>query len=128
MLKSCKYCGKIHDSKFECTQKPKRKKKYTQQNGFRSTYTWQCKRKEIQERDNYLCQVCIRGRHGDKRYVYNNTSVHHIVPLNEDFSKRLDDANLILLCDTHHEQAEQGIIGRSELTRIVFEQNNPPGG
>ena len=30
MLKSCQYCGKIHDSKYICQEKPNRKKEVTE--------------------------------------------------------------------------------------------------
>ena len=50
--------------------------------------------------------MCIRDR---------DTSVHHIVPLVEDYEKRLDDDNLITLCSRHHEMAEKGDIDRREL-------------
>ena len=48
--------------------------------------------------------------------------MHHIVPLVEDYEKRLDDDNLITLCSRHHEMAEKGDIDRRELLRIAKEQ------
>jgi predicted restriction endonuclease len=39
----------------------------------------------------------------------------------EDFSKRLDDDNLICLCAYHHKMAEAGEIGKDELLEIVSE-------
>lgn len=62
MLKSCKYCGRIHDSKYICPNKPIRNKYKvnTEEDKFRNTYVWQKKRKYIKERDKGLCQVCIR--------------------------------------------------------------------
>ncbi len=46
-------------------------------------------------------------------------SVHHIVPLAEDFNRRLDDGNLITLCGFHHEQAERGVISRELLLELA---------
>ena len=54
-----------------------------------------------------------------RQYNSRELSVHHITPLEEDFSKRLDDDNLITLCPSHHSQADHGIIDRAELYRLV---------
>lgn len=130
MLKSCKYCGRIHDSKLRCGSSRIKMIPRTDKDKFRSTYEWQKKRNETQERDRYLCQACIRNLPGTKRrYEYENTSVHHIIPLEEDYEKRLDDDNLITLCQYHHEQAEKGIISREELQQMIPKMRySPPGG
>lgn len=73
------------------------------------------KRNYIVERDNYLCQVCK----ANGRYTYNNIEVHHIVPIVEDFERRLDDDNLITLCQEHHEKAERGEISKEYLYEIL---------
>ena len=75
---------------------------------------------QIRERDNYLCLMC---KINDK-YVYNDVSVHHIVPLAEEWDIRLDDDNLITLCGTHHEEAESGKIKREQLIALIV----PPEG
>ena len=49
MLKSCKYCGRIHDSKYICKEKPNRKKEVTEADKFRWTRLWQKKREEMKE-------------------------------------------------------------------------------
>lgn len=48
-------------------------------------------------------------------------SVHHIIPLNEDFNRRLDEDNLITLCSRHHEDAEAGKISRATLLKLARE-------
>ncbi len=118
MLVSCKYCGKIHDRKYDCPSKPKKIKEANEINKFRWSRKWRTKRNQIVNRDKYLCQVC---KH-EKRYVYDGLEVHHIVPLVEDFSKRLNDDNLITLCGECHELAESGEISKEYLQNIV-----PPG-
>ena len=129
MLKSCKYCGRIHDKRKRCGSSPVGMKKRTGKDEFRSTYEWQKKRDEIRKRDHHLCQLCIRGLHGAaRRYVYDNTSVHHIIPLEEDESKRLDDNNLLTLCEYHHKMADRGEIAKSELRAIARAQNTPRRG
>lgn len=127
MLKSCRYCGRIHDSKFDCGMKPKkRKKSFTTKDRFRSTSAWQDKREHIRQRDNNLCQFCIRKLYFtegvDKQFQYNDLSVHHAIPMEEDYSKRLDDNNLITTCSKHHEMAEDGRIPLDVVLRVIKEQ------
>lgn len=115
MLKSCKYCGRIHDTKFDCGMKPKRKKEPTQINKFRWSRKWANKREDIKERDNYLCMVCkAKGV-----YNYNDLEVHHITPLEEDYDKRLDDEELITLCVTDHKAADRGEISKEYLYELL---------
>ena len=136
MLKSCKYCGRIHDSKHNCGKKPIRKKiKYTKADYFRRTQAWTNKAIEIKRRDNYLCQICIRRLYNTlQQYNCDKLSVHHAVPIKADWDKRLDDDNLITVCSMHHEMCEageipyevvQGIIDEQEAKRISWDI--PPG-
>ena len=130
MLKACKYCGKIHDSKFDCGRKPKRRYARRQDDisRFRSTQSWRDKSIAIRERDKYLCQCCIRGFPGTVRRLNGNKlSVHHVVPIEEDYDRRLDDDNLITLCAVHHDMAESGAIPREAILEIIQEQESPPG-
>lgn len=127
MLKSCKYCNRIHDSKFDCGRKPKDNmyKKNTQAERFRNTSLWKHKRAEIYLRDKGFCQVCIRLRYmseGMNQYEFKGIQVHHIIPLVEDYNKRLDNSNLLSLCTLHHDMAEKGKISRGEQLEIVKEQ------
>lgn len=115
MLKSCAYCGRIHDSKHDCGRKPKRIKQPTTHDRFRWSQAWQKKREEIKQRDLFLCQICrINGR-----YVSEPLEVHHIIPLADDYDTRLDNDNLITLCSRCHEQAEAGDLARAYLRRLV---------
>lgn len=123
MLRSCQYCGKIHDSKYVCQNKPQRKSQITEADKFRWTSKWQNKREEIKQRDLYLCQICIRELY-DTVYKYNTEEleVHHNIPINEDYNKRLDNNNLITVCDMHHKMCDRGEIPREEIQRIINEQ------
>jgi len=125
MLKSCKYCMRIHDSKFDCGKKPKRNKEPTKINKFRWSRKWREKRNQIIERDKYLCQMSLRE--DPPRYVYANLEVHHIIPIEEDWDKRLDDDNLITLSEEYHEKAERGEISREILIEIARENNEHNG-
>lgn len=120
-LKSCRYCGKVHAN--ECEMKPKRMKKGTDADSFRSRNIWAKKRKEIRTRDKELCQVCIRDLHNTvSKYNFKELSVHHIIPLQDDFDKRLDNLNLLTVCEYHHTLAEKLVIPKRELLEIAAEQ------
>lgn len=121
MKKSCMYCGRIVERNHICPLKEKlqKKKTVTDVDKFRWSIVWQRKRDRIRERDNYLCRVCLE----EKMFTYDNIEVHHIVPIAEDYDKRLDDDNLICLCAYHHSVAERGEIERDRLRGMV-----PPGG
>lgn len=122
---SCSYCGRIHEKKFDCGKKPVRVKKRYEKDKFRSTYAWQVKTEQIKERDNYLCQFCLRNFNGTKSRINNkNLSVHHAVPLKDDYELRLDDNNLITTCNVHHEMAESGMISLSDVKKVITEQQN----
>jgi 5-methylcytosine-specific restriction protein A len=118
MLKTCSVCGTIHD--FNKTCRRSGKKKTTNANTFRKTNKWTEKSKSIRERDKHLCQICLTGKYDTNyRYTYEQLEVHHIVPIEEDYSKRLDSMNLITLCKYHHKMAEKGQISKEELLEIV---------
>lgn len=133
MLKSCKYCGKIHDSKYDCGKKPQQRKQKNDKDRFRSTAAWQRKVNEIRQRDSHLCQVCIRKLYDTiTQYNYTDLEVHHGIPLEEDYDKRLDNDILLTICERHHEMAEKGRISRQEILEIIKDQekrvqNDPPG-
>ncbi len=128
MKKSCRYCGGAHNIGDTCAKAPPkwgRRNKYykneSKASRFRSTNAWTQKAERIKIRDLYLCRVCIK----EGRITNRNLSVHHIIPLREDFDKRLDDSNLITLCERHHRMAERGEIQRMELFGLV--SDTPPG-
>ncbi len=125
MLKSCQYCGRIHDSKFICSQRPKRKQYTTEADKFRWTGKWQKKREEIKERDLNLCQICIRELYNTEiKYNTKDLEVHHNIPINEYYNKRLDNDNLLTVCHYHHEMCESGDIPREEVQQIIREQES----
>ena len=130
MLKSCQYCGRVHDSKFDCGMKPVRNyKRESRTDRFRYTSAWQQKREQIKQRDHYLCQICLRNMYGTKKRLNSdNISVHHIEKLEENYEKRLDDYNLISLCEMHHKMADRNDIPKSVLSSIVYDMIGPPEG
>lgn len=125
MLRSCQYCNRIHDSKFDCGKKPKSMYSRTDKDKFRYSRQWNDKRTEIKERDKYLCQVCIRNLYNTiNQFTYDGLEVHHADKLNESYDKRLDDDNLLTLCIYHHKMADRGEIPVSVIKNIIKEQNN----
>ncbi|SNR85856.1 hypothetical protein SAMN05446037_100155 [Anaerovirgula multivorans] len=114
---------RIHDSKYDCGKKPQRKKKGNEKDRFRWTQAWQKKREEIKQRDKYLCQICIRNLYDTfKQYNYIDLEVHHAESLEDAFDKRLDNDNLITICERHHELAEKGDIPLKVILDIIKEQ------
>lgn len=136
MLRSCQYCGRVHDTKYMCPQKERRIKErqsYKKKEGrkiqvFRRGERWRRKSVDIRTRDRYCCQICKRKLYGAKRVETEGVSVHHIVPIVEDWDARLDDSNLISLCGRHHEMAEKGEIPRKELQEIARQQEEEDEG
>lgn len=74
---------------------------------FYHSLEWQAVRQQVLDRDHYLCQVCKRaGR------ITPATTVHHIVPVRADYSRRLDPSNLETICKACH-NAEHNERGKS---------------
>ena len=136
VLKTCVYCGRIHDSRYDCGKKPRRWKKNAESDEakFRRTEAWKQKSVRIRERDHYLCQACLRELPGTaKRLNYSRLSVHHAIPIRVAYDLRLADDNLITLCEVHHEMAERGEISLEVVQKMIKEQENraemhPPEG
>lgn len=91
------YCGQHKTAKADNNRyydKYNRNKKHDQ---FYHSSSWIKCRDYIKIRDNGLCQHCLN----EKRITV-GVLVDHIVPLSIDWSKRLDENNLQLLCQSCH--------------------------
>lgn len=122
MLKTCKHCGIVDENHICPHRKSRHKSGDRQSDKFRSTKIWQRKREEIKCRDKWLCQVCLRNKYNTVSFLNHKTvQVHHITSIQEDYNRRLDNDNLISLCDYHHKMAERGQIPKRELYEIVRE-------
>ena len=114
MLRTCSICGKFHDINESC---PSFKSiRNTKADKFRNTSKWRRKREEIKKRDCYLCRYCFDIEH---KVTTTRLSVHHIEPLETAYNRRLDDDNLITLCDKCHKNAEIEDIDKSLLKRLT---------
>lgn len=131
-LRSCQYCGKIHATDFDCGKKPQKKYKYIrpEYDSFRNTVKWKLKREEIKERDYFLCQICRRNLYNTKRILNpESLEVHHCEKIREDYEKRLDNDNLLTVCEYHHKKCDSGEIPKEIVQEIIREQEQgiPPG-
>lgn len=119
MLKSCSRCGKIHDFNKTC-YKNRQVRGSSDADKFRKTNKWHVKSEQIRERDKHLCRCCIANIYETTDiFNFSKLEVHHITPLEEDISRRLDDDNLITLCCYHHKLADKNIISRNILYKLV---------
>ena len=123
MLTSCRYCGRIHDSRFDCGRRPKQQRCIKDAEAGRYTEAWKQKALERKEAARWLCQVCLEAG----TYTHGELEAHHIVPLLEG-GELLADDNIIVLCKKHHREAEKGLISRDFLREILRKQNkqSPP--
>lgn len=128
MLRSCQYCGRIHPADEICEKKKEAQtrrwnnRKNTMAHSFRRSNAWTNKSIAIRGRDHYVCLCCKAMLPGTMRhYETRDLSVHHIIPIEEDYTKRLEDTNLITVCETHHEMCERGDIARSIQQLLALE-------
>jgi len=66
---------------------------------FYKSKQWVNFREFILSRDNYLCQECLKNKE-----LNPGNLVHHIIPIKIDYSRRLDEANCITVCNSCHEK------------------------
>lgn len=115
MLRACKYCGRAHDSKVDCGQRPKRVKESTEITKLRTCRRWGETRHRVYERDHHLCRLCLL----QGTFTAESIEAHHIIPLTEAPELAYDDNNIICLCTKHHKAADAGGIDRKQLLRLA---------
>ena len=117
---TCRYCGIVPRGHVCPNRKSRQKADNSQAVKFRNTKAWARKSTEIRQRDRYLCQCCLRNLYDTIEWLnYKTVEVHHIVGINEDYNRRLDNDNLISLCSYHHKMADKGDIPKQVLLDIV---------
>ena len=121
---TCRYCG-IVPRGHRCPNRKTRTKDGNEQAvKFRNTKAWARKSAEVRQRDRHLCQLCLRNLYDTIDWLnYKTVEVHHIIGINEDYNRRLDNDNLISLCSYHHKMADKGEIPKQVLLDIVKEIN-----
>ncbi|WIF95133.1 HNH endonuclease [Caminicella sporogenes] len=100
----CKEHKKINDQRKKQRKKERlknydNKRKNSKEWKFYKSKEWLYARRAALVRDNYLCQHCLKNNR-----ITLADMVHHIIPIKEDFSKRLQLSNLISLCNSCHEK------------------------
>ncbi len=118
IMKSCSRCGKIHAYNYKCYVGKVYKKNSI--DNLRSSYAWTQKAEEIKRASNYLCAICLQ----EGIYNYKELETHHIVKLQVDPEKLLDNYNLICLCKYHHRKADDGEIDQDLLLRLAKERED----
>lgn len=132
VFKTCPTCGKLHAFDEVCQKQIENRRQYlllaadkskcdrdSKAKRFRSSQAWQRKRAEVRARDLNICRYCFLVKH---KITTADLSVHHIIPIERDYSKRLSGRNLITLCRECHERAEKGTIGADILHKLVVEK------
>lgn len=118
MYKACSRCGKIHDTRFNCSHNKAKfdNSKYkADEDKLRNKSKWAKKSQDIREQAQYLCEVCR-----DKGiYNYRDLEVHHITKLRDNTAGLLEDSNLVCLCIKHHKQADRGQISADYLRELA---------
>ena len=110
IYKRCSYCGKRISSGTVCTCVKRRHKEYDQAKdkeikGFYSSRSWQVVRQKAIGR---YSQLDLISYFEDNQIVYGET-VHHIIPIKEDWTKRYELDNLIYITEQHHQQLHEAM-------------------
>jgi 5-methylcytosine-specific restriction enzyme A len=92
-----KYCDQHKHKGKEATRYYNRYVRDKTITAFYKSKEWLTTRKLVLERQNYLCQQCLRENRITKADM-----VHHKTEVKEDWSKRLDLSNLEGLCNSCH--------------------------
>lgn len=67
---------------------------------FYNSKAWKSKREYIMQRDGHQCQECKKyGKNTDAKLI------HHIIEIEEDYSLRLKNSNLVAVCHSCHNKA-----------------------
>lgn len=101
------------------TSKSKYHEKY---DSFYQSSEWKILRNRKFFDANGICENCYKLVDEDGNHkIIQAREVHHIVPIEEDWSKRLDYNNLILLCPNCHNEFHERI---SPLQKFLKDWNN----
>jgi 5-methylcytosine-specific restriction enzyme A len=91
------YCDQHRNARAENNRYYDKYNRSDRSKKFYHSSAWKKVRELIKIRDNGLCQHCL----SDKRITV-GTIIDHIVPITDDWNKRLEEDNLQLLCQSCH--------------------------
>lgn len=109
-----------------CASKENRHKEYKKyriddkEQRFYKSKEWNVIRSIIKDKDNGLCLKCLKNK-----VISPMNTVHHIEELKANWSKRLDEGNLISLCEQCHQsihkkyKTENKVKVQEELKNII---------
>lgn len=116
MYKACSRCGKIHSYNYKCNKG--KVYKHNEIDKLRNTKRWARKSVEIREASKYLCSVCL----DEGLYNYKDVEIHHIIKLQDEPERLLDNYNLICLCKYHHKLADNNKLDKDYLFKLAKER------
>lgn len=94
-----------------------RYKRDKESKAFYSSVAWRECRRIVLERDNYLCQLCLKDK-----TLKPADLVHHIVYLRNDWSLALSEDNLISVCHQCHEHIHKD--DRTVIKKVEKKERN----
>ena len=125
IYKRCDSCGKRLPSGTKCTcRESTRQKLYDKTSRNRRSETfyhsddWCVRRQQAKERFH---GIDIVEYYKNQKIVYGH-SVHHIVPIKDDWSKRLDLDNLIYLSESNHQKVHELLLS-DKRDKVIKELN-----
>lgn len=83
---------------------------------FYNSKSWHDLRNFKWQESNGLCELCLKDG-----IINEAREIHHIVPIEKDWNKRLDYDNLIALCPSHHQEQHNR---DSQLQKFLRDWNN----
>lgn len=98
---SKKYCHEHMDTEKERHKEYKRKRRDIKEQRFYNGKPWRDTRELVLIRDNGLCQLSLENNE-----IVFADMVHHIIPMKECESRKLDPRNLISLSNSMHGYVE----------------------
>lgn len=105
------YCEEHKDEGIRDHNSYRIRRKDKEEQKFYKSKEWIRERDKAKERDIGLCQICLHNKRFTKSDV-----VHHIVEITEDEDGRLEQYNLISLCNSCHKLVH-GSYKRGKVTK-----------
>lgn len=86
---------------------------------FYQSSEWKELRERVLQDNNYLCSECKK-----KGIIRTANTVHHKIPIEVDWSKRLDYDNCIAVCGSENKKTDKGKDKRSNCHNKLHERRS----
>ncbi|MBS4539814.1 HNH endonuclease [Clostridium sp. D2Q-11] len=117
---SLKYCKEHKDTQKQRHREYKQKRRDKEEQRFYNRKPWKDTRELVLMRDNGLCQLSLENNE-----IVFASMVHHIIPMKENSSRKLDPKNLISLSNGMHNyvesQYDKGEDSKEKMQEKLFE-------